>query len=290
MKIDSSFVGTPLKAYTTTISSRATMNYAAAIDDDNPLYFNDEFQIIAPPMFAVACTWPISERIWDYIDNKIFPFEIIKTQVHYTEHLRFYRAIVPGDVLTIKGNIVAITPHKAGTVITICFNAYDNKGDFVFTEHIGGLMRGVECTDKGRGKENLPTLLSPKKTDDEVCWIKTLYIDRTRPYIYDGCTNIHFPIHTSKAFAKMVGLPDILLQGTATLAYAAREIINIEANGNANSLNELSCRFTGMMIPPGNIQIVLLAKEYATDSIHCFFEVHGSAGRIISNGYAKVTI
>jgi hypothetical protein len=50
-----------------------------------------------------------------------------------------------------------------------------------------------------------------------------------RPYVYDGCTNIYFPIHTSVGFARMVGLPDIILQGTATLAYAARELADREA-------------------------------------------------------------
>jgi len=233
VKISSTFVGTPLREYTMQVTSRATMNYAAAIDDDNPLYFDDDkMHIIAPPMFAVACTWPISERIWEYIEKKDLPLEIIKTQVHYTEHIRFYRPIVPGDTLLIKGTIAAITPHRAGTVIVIRFDAFDSEKYLVFTEHIGGLLRGVECTDKGKGEDELPL---PQLSDNHpnVCWKKTLYIDRLRPYIYDGCTNIHFPIHTSKAFAKMVGLPDILLQGTATLAYAAREIVREECNGNA---------------------------------------------------------
>ncbi len=75
MKLDSSFVGTPLKEYRTTVDWRATMNYAAAIDDENPLYFDDEGgrDIVAPPMFAVAATWPVAERIWEYIEVKIFP-------------------------------------------------------------------------------------------------------------------------------------------------------------------------------------------------------------------------
>ena len=42
MKIDSSYVGMTLKDYFTVIDWRTMMNYAAAIDDDNPLYFDDE--------------------------------------------------------------------------------------------------------------------------------------------------------------------------------------------------------------------------------------------------------
>ena len=69
------------------------------------------------------------------------------------------------------------------------------------------------------------------------------------PFIYDGCTDIHFPIHTSRKFANDVGLPGIIHQGTATLAYAARELVNREARGNPALLKALACRFTGMVRP-----------------------------------------
>lgn len=289
MKIDSSFVGTPLKDYTTTVTWRATMNYAAAINDANPLYFDDEGgkTVIAPPMFAVALTWPISERILEYIDDKSFPVDIIKTQVHYTEHLLFHRPVRPGDVLTIKGRIAAIMPHRAGTVVVIRFDAIDHEGNCVFTEHIGGMMRGVECVGTSRGQDDLP-LIPPISTKGSRIWEKIIHIDRMRPFVYDGCTNIHFPIHTSIGFARMVGLPDIILQGTATLAFAARELTDSEAGGDPQRLKELSCRFTGMVIPPGDIRVLLMERQERKSGTDLFFEVHGKEGRVLSNGYARL--
>ncbi len=290
MKIDSSFVGTPLKDYTTTVTWRATMNYAAAINDANPLYFDDEGgkNVIAPPMFAVALTWPISERIWEYIDNKSFPVDILKTQVHYTEHLLFHRPVRPGDMLIIKGRIAAIMPHRAGTVVVVRFDAIDHEGKSVFTEHIGGMMRSVECVGKSRGEEDLP-LLPPVSANVSAQWDKVIHIDRMRPFVYDGCTNIHFPIHTSIGFARMVGLPDIILQGTATLAFAARELTDNEADGDPQRLKELSCRFTGMVITPGDIRILLMERQKRDRGVDLFFEVHGKEGRVISNGYARIS-
>jgi len=289
MKIDSSFVGTPLKDYTTTVTWRATMNYAAAVNDANPVYFDDEEKtVIAPPMFAVALTWPISERIWEYIDDKNFPVDIIKTQVHYTEHLAFHRPMYAGDVLNNKGHIAAIMAHRAGTVVVIRFDAIDQDGNGVFTEHIGGLMRGVECTGNSRGKEDLP-LVPPFSGVPGAQWEKVIHIDRMQPFIYDGCTNIHFPIHTSVGFARIVGLPDIILQGTATLAFAARELTDNEAAGNPQRLKELSCRFTGMVVPPADIRVLLLQREEHASGTDLFFEVHGKEGRVLSNGYARIS-
>lgn len=42
MEFDSHFVGTSIKPYRTKIVWRDTMNYAAAIGDNNPAYFDDE--------------------------------------------------------------------------------------------------------------------------------------------------------------------------------------------------------------------------------------------------------
>ena len=60
MKMTSAFVGAALKEYTCIITTRRIMNYAAAIGDTSPFYFNDERPggIIAPPLFPVAVTWP----------------------------------------------------------------------------------------------------------------------------------------------------------------------------------------------------------------------------------------
>jgi N-terminal half of MaoC dehydratase len=97
MELSSRFVGTPLKDYHAEIASRQTMNFAAAVDDNNDYYMDDEREggIIAPPMFSVAVTWRILERIWEYIEAKDFPMEVLVTQVHHTEALEFHRPL-PG--------------------------------------------------------------------------------------------------------------------------------------------------------------------------------------------------
>ena len=73
------------------------------------------------PMFAVAATWPVVENIPDHIEADAFPREILLTQVHYTEHIRFHRPLIPGQALSIEGRVAAIMPHRAGTQIVIRF-------------------------------------------------------------------------------------------------------------------------------------------------------------------------
>ena len=289
MVINSSFVDTQFKEYSTVANWQNIMYYAAAIGDDNPLYFNDEGRtIIAPPMFAVATTWPITSNISDFLEDKNFPTEVLKTQVHYIEHLIFHRPLSAGEQLSIKGSIAAIIRHNAGTIIINKYDAYDKNGGLIFTEYIGGMIRGVDCTDDFRGLENLPATQHPG-VQDQPLWEKQIYIDRMTPYIYEGCTGLNFPIHTSINFAKAVGLPDILLHGTATLALAVREITNSEANRDSTKIKEISCRFTGMVIPGKNIKVQVYAVTPRGNGKDIFFKVFNDQDKkVIPNGYVRI--
>lgn len=288
MEISSHFVGTPLKEYHTEITWRDMMNYAAAIDDPNPFYFDDERPegIIAHPMFCVAVTWRVLERIWEFIEAHDFPYHLLATQVHYTEHLAFHRPIRPGDALTIQGQIAAILPHRAGTHVVIRTDAFDEAGAPVFTEHSGTLLRGVRCTDEGRGGDALPPI--PAGPDDESpIWEASIPIASWRPHIYDGCTGITFPIHTSRAFAHQVGLPDIILQGTATLAFAARELVNREAGGDPRRLKTLQCHFTRMVVPGTEIRVQLTGRTLTHTGTDLHFIVLNQDGhQAIRHGHA----
>ena len=86
-----------------------------------------------------------------------------------------------------------------------------------------------------------------------------MVVDRAAPFIYDRCTGIVFPIHTSVAFARMVGLPDIIYQGTALLARAAAEIVDNDCGGDPTRLKEISCRFKGFVIPPTTLRMQIFA-------------------------------
>ena len=288
MEISSKFVGTTLRNLEVSVTARQTMNYAAAVGDSNPRYFHDETPegIIAPPMLAVALTWQISGRISEYLQAENFPWELLLTQVHYTEHLEFHRPIMPGERLFIRGKVAAMIPRKAGTLIVLKFDARDAADHPVFTEHIGGMMRGVSCPDGGAGAEDIPSV-SASPLSDTVIWEARLFVDPLAPFIYDGCTDIHFPIHTSRKFASDVGLPGIIHQGTATLAYAARELVNRETGGNPALLKTLACRFTGMVMPGSDIRIHLTGRQTTDSGVLVYFEVLNAEGKkAISAGSA----
>ncbi|MBP7582909.1 MAG: MaoC family dehydratase N-terminal domain-containing protein [Spirochaetes bacterium] len=285
--LDSALAGIALRELATTVTWRDTMNYAAALGDGNPRYFDDERGdgIIAHPVFPVAVTWKILGRIWEFIDAGSFPVELLATQVHYTEHLAIHGPLTPGRNLVIRGDIAAILPHRAGTHVVLRLAARDEGGAAVFTEHIGAMLRGVECLGGGAGADRLPRVPAAPKADAPQ-WESPVRIDPLRPFVYDGCTDIFFPIHTSMKFARQVGLPGIILQGTATLALAVTELVNRELGGEPGRVRAVSCRFTGMVLPGTDISVRLLAKDESGGERGLFFEVrNGNGERAVSDGY-----
>lgn len=288
MEIDSSIQGTRLKPLNTTIEWRRMKNYAAAIDDNNPVYFDDlrPGGVKAHPMYSVAVTWPIMANLSHHLAEAGLAPEIMATQVHYSEHLRFHRLMTDGDELTVQGEVAAVVPHRAGTHLVLRLEATDAGGAPVFTEHIGGMLRGVQCRGGAAGAERLPA--QPEASvESGPEWEASIFIDPLRPYVYDGCTDIFFPIHTSPAFAQMVGLPGIILQGTATLALAVRELISREAGGDPARLASVGCRFAGMVPPDSTISVRLLGRDSGQDGTRLFFEVLNTQGQpAIKGGHA----
>ena len=289
MQIDSTIVGLKLKEFSFEVTQRSINNYAAAVSDPNPFYLDDERSegLIAPPTLAAALTWPLIQNIGDYIDLG-YPPEVLFQLVHYSEHLELHRPLLPGDRLSISGEVAAVLPHKSGTHVIFKLPALDSKGNPVFTEYIGGMLRGVKCADQGRGSENLPPVPS-FKSDGEPIWEVPLFIKREACYIYEGCANVPFPIHTSPAFAHSVGLPDIIYFGVATLAQAVRELVNRESGADPSAVSAISCRFRGMVLPESFIRVQLLQRSSSEAGMVLHFRVLNHEGReAVSGGCLQI--
>ncbi|NIA12442.1 MAG: hypothetical protein GWP08_00070 [Nitrospiraceae bacterium] len=285
MQIDSDLVGVRSKCLETALTWRQTMNFAAATGDNNPHYLDDERSggIVAPPMLAVALTWPFSERREDFWDI-LPPPEVLQRQVHYTEYLVWHAPMRPNDKLTIQGEVVGLLPHRSGTVLTVCYSAVNAAGNRVFDEYSGALLRGVTCDDQAHTSRALPAV--PKFDDtSQPVWRNPVYIDSLAAHIYDGCTNTVFPIHTSVRFAHFVGLPGVLLQGSVTLSIAVREILGAEADGDPARLRSLNARFARMVKPGSEITIRLLGRRRTDAGVDAFFDVTDEAGkRVVRDG------
>ncbi len=295
MKIHSHFVGARTKLLEIDATGRLGMNYAASIDDYNPLYFDDaqDGGAILPPMASLALTWPFTGNFLETWDRNTltsdFPVEVMRQQVHFGETLFWNRPVQAGEKLHLQGSMAAIFPHRGGTEMVVRYDARDMQGNLVFTEYEGALLRRVRCGDEGTGMENLPAVPKCPPVEHPL-WEASSPISKTAAHVYDGCTNMHFPIHTSAKFARSVGLKGIIFQGAATLSMAVRDLTNREAAGDACRVKAVSCRFTGMVMPGSEITLRLLRRTQSETGAALFFDVLNAEGKpAISQGYVLLS-
>lgn len=290
IKISSELVGAETKEYRTEISWRHTTNYAAAVGDNNPFYLDDlrADGLVAPPMFVCVISWPLMQNISDFLDFP-YPLEVLYTMVHYSQHVEYARPLKPGIQVKTTGKVIAMVPKRSGIHMLFKLPVTDLDGELYYTEYAGVMLRGVELTDAGKGAENIPVIPNFAQ-DSPLIWESVIPIRPEASYIYDGCSNVSFDIHTSPRFAKMVGLPGIILQGTATLAYAVKELINRESGGDPTRLKTLSAQFTGMVLPDSEIKIRLNHRQNIADKTELGFHIINDKGQTaVRNGYALIS-
>jgi hypothetical protein len=153
----------------------------------------------------------------------------------------------------------------------------------VLTEFVGAILYGIKCSNGGKASCTLPTVA---RIDDVVpIWEEKIPISKLASYTYDGCNDIVYPIHTDRKFARSRGLPDIILQGTATLAMSISVLVKKELNEDPRRVKVVSAKFTDIVVPPNHLSVRLLKRN----DQNIYFDVAEKTGKfVIKGGYLNI--
>ena len=92
---------------------------------------------------------------------------------------------------------------------------------------------------------------------------KVFYLDRALLKQYADASGDQNPIHQDEAFAKSVGLPDVIAHGMLTMALVAKYVTDI-AGGSAKVF-EYGARFVKPVIVPANQEVDLTVSATVAD-------------------------
>ena len=98
---------------------------------------------------------------------------------------------------------------------------------------------------------------------DQVLETKVFHINRALLKQYADASGDQNPIHQDEAFAKSVGLPDVIAHGMLTMALVGKYVSDL-AGGSANVL-ELGGRFTKPVVVPAGVDVDLTVSATVTD-------------------------
>ena len=92
---------------------------------------------------------------------------------------------------------------------------------------------------------------------------KIIYLDRAILKAYADASGDQNPIHQDEAFAKSVGLPDVIAHGMLTMGLVG-QYVSDWAGGSAN-VKEYSARFVKPVVVPANTVVELVVNGIATE-------------------------
>ena len=103
----------------------------------------------------------------------------------------------------------------------------------------------------------------PRMIKDQVLAEQVFYVNRALLKQYADASGDQNPIHQDEAFAKSVGLPDVIAHGMLTMALVGKYVSDI-AGGSAKVL-EFGGRFTKPVIVPAGQEVDLTVSATVTE-------------------------
>ncbi|MGH1487782.1 MAG: MaoC/PaaZ C-terminal domain-containing protein [Acidimicrobiales bacterium] len=288
MAIPTTLAGSTVDPLVHHVDERWTMAYAASLGDTLPQYFDTVGgDVVAHPLFAVCPEWPVIVSSRRLSEEAGVAASEVQTSVHATHDVQIHRLVRPGDVLTTSLVTAGVVGIKPGAMSTTRLETVDADGRPVASTTQNGIYLGVPTEGLDMPDPNpLPAIEGAERVGEPDEF--TVALAAGAAHTYTECARIWNPIHTDRAVALAAGLPDIILHGTANLAYGVSAVVANRADGQPELVRRLSCRFKAMVLLPSTITIrVWQANPTGQDTSTVPFEVLNEQGEpAVQNGLA----
>lgn len=103
----------------------------------------------------------------------------------------------------------------------------------------------------------------PRMIKDQVIAEKVYFVNRALLKQYADASGDQNPIHQDEAFAKSVGLPDVIAHGMLTMALVGKYVSDLA--GGSTKVLEFGGRFTKPVIVPAGQDVDLTVSATVTD-------------------------
>ena len=267
MPIDSALVGSSTSVHRYDVDARWTMAFSAALGDTGPHYLDTTAEVVAHPLFTIAPEWAVHLEGRDQLaENGLTPDERLRS-VHATHDCHVHRLVRPGDRLDTRATVVLAEARRPGAYVVTRLDTTDADGEPVCTTYQASVYRGVAVTGGKRVHAEPPVTpagASPNGGAPPLAEIR-VPVPANLAHVYSECARIWNPIHTDVEVARRMGLPDIILHGSATLALAVSRIVDHAAGGDPTRVRRLGGMFRGMVRMPSEIRVRVLADEVADE-------------------------
>ncbi len=281
MPLNRNCVGKEYPPITSPAALEAMQRYARAYNEDNPAFFDSERPggIVAPPMYGVVLTWP---SLMAAVGDPELKADLVRL-LHGEQDMEFLAPIRPGDQITSTARIASIETKATGELLAVELGAKNQRGAIAQRILFAAFIRG---RGKGGGAGE-PRPKEPARGEPALTATQT--IERDQTYRYREASGDLNPIHVDESFARLAGLPGIIVHGLCTMAFTSKVMIDRLGGGDPLRLKRLRVRFSRPVFPGETITTKIWPEGEREGRRVYAYETYNPAGQaVIRGGIAEI--
>ncbi|MFX0062978.1 MAG: SDR family NAD(P)-dependent oxidoreductase [Candidatus Hermodarchaeota archaeon] len=233
--LDPSIIGRVYTGAEEVIKPERIMAYAEATNESNPRYFEkDQNKLAVPPVFPVTMLLTPMNKI---ITDDTLKLDISR-MVHAEHEILYYRPLKPNDQINTTILLDSIDKKHSGDILWAKINGLVDEAP-VFEMRAGLFFRKPRKESETKKPK---TEMEPVKGD--IILSKQIVVTPDQSIRYAEASGDHNPIHIDRDFARAVGLPDIILHGLCTFAFATQAVVDELAGGDPIKVKRVKVRFS----------------------------------------------
>ncbi|MFX1508623.1 MAG: MaoC/PaaZ C-terminal domain-containing protein [Promethearchaeota archaeon] len=252
-----------------TVDPERTIAYAKATNEVNPRYYeSDENRLAIPPLFPVTMLVdPMKQIVMDDTLN----LDIFR-MVHGEQEIFYHRPLKPWDRIKTKVELDSIDVKEAGDILWAKIMGHSQE-ELVFEMRAGMFFRKPRKGMKSKKKE--------KPVEREILFSNDMKVTSDQSVRYAAVSGDENPIHVDKDVAIAVGLPDIILHGLCSLAFATQAVVDELAEGDPAKVKQIKVRFSKPVLMDSTLTTEgwLLEEGKTTKTIG--FETKNENGEVV---------
>lgn len=252
-------------------TQREIDEYANATCDDPGKYA--EGSRLSPPFFFSKELYPMFREI---ITHRELGLNLVK-MVHGQQGLVNYDAVHKDDRFRVEMSIADIVDTPAGEMLRVLTRGF-RDGGLLFEADTGFVVRRRKEIRAEQAVQAETVEAETIHDSNELRIAIRTYRGQERKYA--RVSNDTNPIHTSRFFARMAGLPGTILHGVCLMAMCTNSVIDTVASRDPSRLRSVSGRFTYPVIPGDTLTLIGSRKRRGSLS-EISFNVFSSRGKAV---------
>ncbi len=278
MPLNTALFGKTYDPETFEVTAEAIEKYARATNDLNERYLAGE-DSVASPIFPIV---PAFQFLMQAAMDSELQADLMRL-VHGEEEHILHHPIKPGDSLTVHPVIESIEQKDTGETFTVKIDVTNQQGTKVAEVRATSFIRG-----SGTGAKK-PAAAGPATAEHSAVFQDSVKVDEDQTFRYAEASGDQNPIHQDEAFAKMAGLPGIILHGMCTMAMATKGAVDGLAGGDPTRVKRVAVRFSKPVLPGQELTTKFWEVSSKDDVKTYGFETYNPDGEaVIKNGQVDI--